>query len=242
MSQPLTPKQEHYAQLRVYNSEDTSYRAAYNCKPLANIRHALHDLRHNAAITQRIQELREETRKPHGLTRDWLVDWWLKRATYNPAELTRWIRGSCRYCHGEGHQKQWRVHEFGEALKLAELTNTPMPDIEGGFGFDSLRVPHPDCPHCHGAGRGVHDFADTSQLSPSAEAAFDGIEITKDGMKIKMADKAGAMREVAKLTGLELPEIKLIVAEVPDPVELARIAAQPGGLAARYRELMGGTG
>ena len=235
----LTPKQERYCQLAATDSYDAAYRAAYDCKPFAVVRQSINELNRNPAIARRIAEIQGETNKSIKYSREWLIGWWFGRMVYDPAELTAWSVGACRYCHGDGHGYQWRMHEYLNALAEAEAVHAALPDIAGGFGYNSVAPPHCDCPNCDGKGIGRTDLTDTHRLSAAARAAFDGIEQTKDGIKIKMADKHAAAAAFAKLTGYDVPTLKIITAEVPEDEELQKLATDPIALMAWYKTSLG---
>jgi len=237
---PLTPKQEHYCQLAAVGSYEDAYRTAYDCKPYSVISSDIWYLNRDPRISRRIREIQAEAAKPLGITREWLLAWWFGRMTYDPAEITAWAVGACHYCHGDGHGYHWREPDFMRALAKAEGAGEPLPDIGGGFGYNSTRPPHSDCPGCHGKGVGRTDFAATTALSPAARAAFDGVKETKNGIEIKMADKDVAAAAFAKLSGFDVVQVKHMLADIPGPEELDDMARDPLAIAAAYKKLLGG--
>jgi phage terminase small subunit len=244
MAEGLTEKQELYCRLVVTHSDADAYRMAYNPTPGYNINADIWRLNKHPLISQRIRELQVAAVKASPVVADlaWLLRWWFDRMVYDPRELTQWGKGSCRYCHGDGHGYHWRAHEFMEAMAQAETIKSPLPDIAGGFGYKAVKPPHADCPNCDGKGIGREDFTDTSELSPQARAAFEGVKRTKDGIEIKMADKAVAAQNFAKLAGLDVQQVRLIAADVPTDDELASIAHDPVALAERYKRVMASAG
>jgi hypothetical protein len=239
--QPLTPKQEHYCQLAAFNSFSDAYRTAYDVSPWAVISPAIAALNKDVRITLRIREIQNEAAKPLGVDREWLLRWWHARMTYDASEITAWAVGCCRHCHGFGFGYQWTPAEFLERLKAAELERLPLPDVAGGLDYDSRKGPRDDCPECHGRGVGRDNFADTSKLSASARAAFDGIKRTKDGIEIKMADRDYAAVQFAKLAGLDVQQVKLLVDDLPDAEQLAELARDPAAISAAYKRFLGTT-
>jgi hypothetical protein len=237
----LTEKQERYCQLAAFGSYADAYRQAYDCKPGAVISPAISALNRDARIALRIQQLQAEAAKPLAVDREWLLRWWFYRMTYDPAEITNWAVGCCRYCHGEGHGYQWRPAEFMRAMNDAEQAKLPLPDIGGGFGFDSRRPPAHDCPECDGRGIGRENFTDTSELSDRARAAFDGIKRTKDGIEILMADKTKAAEQFGKLSGFDVVQVKLLADDIPDAERLAELARDPMAISAAYERFLGTT-
>lgn len=124
-------------------------------------------------------------------------------ATADPDELTGLRVGACRYCYGDGHNFQWRHdREYMEALRKAEKDgedDLPLPD--GGFGYRRTVAPHPDCPECDGLGEQYFAPVDTSKISPSAKALFQGVKPTAAGPQVLVADKAKALENAAKIVG-----------------------------------------
>ncbi len=238
---PLTPKQEHFCQLAANGSFANAYRGAYDCAPGAVISSDVGRLRADPRIAQRIAEIQAEALKPLAVDRDWLLRWWLARMTYDPAEISAWVVGACRHCHGEGFGYQWTPAEFFAACTAAEATNAPLPDIGGGLDFNSRAGPRDDCPECHGKGIGRTNFTDTSELSVKARAAFDGIKQTKDGIEIIMADRGAAAKEFAKLSGFDVVQVKLLADDIPDAERLAELAKDPAAISAAYERFLGTT-
>lgn len=236
----LTDQQELYCQLVMTGSYADAYRAAYNPRPGAAINSDIWKLNRNPKVTKRIRQLQAVSAKKLQVTREWLLEWWFLRMTYDPAEITAWAVGSCRYCHGDGHNYQWREPEFMDAISEAEITQAPLPDCSGGFGYSTRRPPHPDCPKCDGNGIGRSSFADTSELSPAARAGFEGVEETRQGIKIRMADRVVAAENFAKLSGWDVVQIRHLSEEVPLDEDLAKIANDPIALANLYKRLMAG--
>jgi phage terminase small subunit len=236
----LTDKQERFCQLASVGSYADAYRGAYDPAPGYNHSEAARVLRKNPEIQRRIIELTAAASLPIANAREFLLSWWLYRMTYDPAEISRWAVGACRHCYGDGHGYQWRLHEFMEAVKLAELADNPMPDIAGGFGYNSTLPPVAGCSECDGKGKGRADFADTGDLSPSARAGFEGVKQTKDGLEIRMADKHKAAEQFGKLSGLDVIQVRRIAEEIPDAAELAALALDPEAALNVYKSITGG--
>lgn len=239
MGTELTQKQEHYCQLAAFNSYADAYRIAYRPAPNARIHADIYELNKNPAIARRIEEIQREAAKPFNVTREWLIEWWKDRMLYDPAEITVWVHHCCRYCHGDNFGYQWREPEFMRAMVEAELTKSPLPDLAGGFGYDDRLAPHDECPHCNGRGQQRQNIADTTRLSPRARKAFDGIKETRQGIEIKMADRDVAARELAKLTGMDVAQVKVMFDDVPDDERIMQLRADPDAMMAAYKRLMG---
>jgi hypothetical protein len=132
-------------------------------------------------------------------------------ANADPGEITQYRRVNCRHCWGTNFEYQrtpaeFRAHE--KAWKLAALkakkAGHPQPefDEEGGLGFDRTRSPNPECPECHGQGVGDVFITDTRTLSPAARLLFDGVEQTRDGLKVNMQSRERAREQLARIAGL----------------------------------------
>lgn len=231
----LNAKQELFCQLAAIGSYADAYRVAYDAKPGYNHSEAARIIRKNSEVQRRIVDIQVSAFKPVEKPLEFLLDFWWQRMIYDPAEISAWAVGACRHCHGDDHGYQWRVHEFMLALREAELTDSPMPDIAGGFGFNATRPPVEGCPECDGKGKGRSDFTDTATLSASARAAFEGVKQTKDGLEIKMADKHKAAEQFAKLCGLDVIQVRNLVEAIPDAEELARLSLDDQAAANVYR-------
>lgn len=237
----LTLKQEAFCRLAAVTSYAEAFRQAYNPPDTYNWRNDVWKLTKNPKIIRAIRRYQDEAFGKLDITRDWLLKWWLYRMIYDPAEITNWAVGACRFCYGDGHQYQWRAHEYWSALSKAEQSGDPLPDIGGGFGFDSTLRPVEDCPGCHGRGIGRTDISDTSALSPMARAAFEGIKETKNGIEIKMADKDKAAENFAKLSGFDVQQVRIMADNLPDADVLAAMRNDPLAASAAYKRMLGTT-
>lgn len=133
------------------------------------------------------------------------------------SELSEYRRECCRYCYGIDHQYQFTGGEMRRAreqhvkdeqareieCKMAGIPFTPTEFNElGGTGFNPKLAPVEDCPECFGDGVGREILKDTRNLSPAAAALFDGVEVTKDGIKVKHRNRDKALGEYAKIVKL----------------------------------------
>lgn len=117
----------------------------------------------------------------------------------DPRTLTGHHIGPCRYCWGIDHEYQWKTQrEYRDAVVQAALDGKAEPSDAGGFGFRADGQPNPKCPECCGFGYARAVFADTRNLSPEAAILFEGVEQTRDGLKIKMASKEKAFDVLAR--------------------------------------------
>lgn len=134
----------------------------------------------------------------HLITAEKVVEHMWNVATANPNELIDHRIVNCRYCHGIEHNYQWGKEEYRLAQEKAELRDKDPPDCSGGFGFDELADPNPNCPECHGRGKGRVVPHDTRKLGEKGMQLLAGVKLGKDGLEIKMHDQMKALEAVAK--------------------------------------------
>lgn len=235
----MTEKQEAYCRLAAVTSYAEAYRMVYDPARDYNYHNDIWKLNKNPKIARRIREYQDEAFGKLNVTRDWLLQWWFYRMIYDPAEITAWAISCCRHCYGDDGLYQWRAHEYLRACAEAEEAKAPLPDIQGGLDFDASKPPVDDCPNCHGRGVGRTNIADTSQLSPMARAAFEGIKETRNGIEIKMADKDKAAENFAKLSGFDVQQVRVMADSLPDEETMARLRADPLAAAAAYKRMLG---
>ena len=231
----LTPKMirfiEEYMSL---GNASEAYRRAYDPHEAAvSVGQRAYDLLKKPEMAAKISELKNEAFERTTKTREDLLRYWWDRATYDPNEIVALSNVPCRHCYGEGFRYQWRLPDFEEECRKAEAVFAPLPDIAGGFGYTTKRPPNPDCPKCDGDGLPRQELRDTLKLSAAARAGLDGVKQTKDGIQLILADRAQAMIQFAKISGLEVFRIdattdagQLAAAakmETTDPVEAAKI-------------------
>jgi hypothetical protein len=141
------------------------------------------------------------------------------QALANPNDLTGWRIGACRYCWGEGNRYQRtageiereretfetelnRLLDSGDPKEAEKAAKMGEFDLRGGIGWNPNREPNPECAECFGEGVGRPFVRDTRTLSPGALALYAGLEITKDGVKIKTNSQESARLALAKHFGL----------------------------------------
>ena len=168
---------------------------------------------------------------------------WYDVATADPSKLQRVRRVNCRYCHGEGHRYQWKAREYAEACDQAARDERPPPDCSGGFDFNRIAEPHPDCPECEG--EGVEDvvIADVELLTGPERRLYAGVKQTRNGPEVVMRDQDKARDNIAKYLGLLVERKELtgkdgrpLIPEMP-PTDLPDDPQQLGAL---YSQIVGG--
>ena len=158
----------------------------------------LNDPRIDAAINEAIKERTKRLR----IDADTVLFQWWQIANADPNELTQLRRFNCRYCWGDDHEYQWTPKQYERACLDAQKDDQAEPCNLGGSFYEKKREPHPDCPECGGDGTEDIYFADTTELSPQAKLLYQGVEQTKFGVKINMADQMKALDNVARHLGM----------------------------------------
>lgn len=177
-------------------------------------------------------------------------------ATADPRDLTERYIGSCRHCHGLGHQYQYTQNEFNLLLNAhivrrsrdKDLGADPLGlefDFKGGIGFNQRRAPHPECTECFGDGVGYEVFKDTRTLSAGAARLYAGVKKTRDGLEIKTRSPDKAIELLGNILGLVKKSTELTGPNGGPVVVQAGVAntpmpTDPIAAAAEYRRIMGG--
>lgn len=183
------------------NATKAAVRAGYSEKTAEQIGY---QLLQKTSVVQAIAAAQQKRAERTGITADRALSEVWKIVTADPRELVQVKVGCCRHCWGEGHRYQRTVGEMN-ADREQHATKGLSPadfDEKGGIGFDSLRLPHPECPECGGDGDARTVLADTRNLSPSAQALYAGAKQTKYGIEVLMHSKMDAMEKVFKHLGL----------------------------------------
>lgn len=237
----MTAKQESFAwHYAMGATAAEAYRRAYDCKDgFAYASRAGFELLQNANVTSMVDAIKADILQKRKDAADALVNQCLAVIAYQPAEITKIVRVPCRYCHGHGHAYQWRETEYLEKLKAAEANGKPLPDIAGGFGYDTRLQPVDDCPNCNGNGLEMDVITPTDELSPQARAGFLGVKRTRNGLEIILADKDKAMERLARLLGLDKTTLNLTHDVAGLAAKLAS-GVDPNDAARAYADIMGG--
>lgn len=172
----------------------------------------------HAAIKRALDEVSKRTEIDQDRIRGELWN----MATADPNSLVEYHRNACRFCYGTNHKYQYTPNEMEQArlehgvyllqaaangIKLSAEERQFNP--KGGLGFDPRKRPNPDCPECFGQGEGHMFVKDTRDLTPQSKALYAGVERGKDGLKMKMHDKAGALQLLMRHAGMLNDKIKL---------------------------------
>jgi phage terminase small subunit len=172
-------------------------------------------LRSNA-VMNRISALKRQRLGRVGLNGDEVLRRWLQIVRADVNELVQLRVGCCRFCYGLEHRYQFTTAELRLAqarhrqtqLKLPDEQRVPFDD-QGGDGFDRHAPPvsmdngaDHDCPECGGEGTPRVVFRDTRTLSEGARFLYQGVEVTKDGFRLKIRDPIQTEVLLARHLGL----------------------------------------
>lgn len=207
---PLTPRQERFAVAVASGLPDVeAYESAYNAtgSSRGTLRVNAHRTRNHPRVAARIRALIDAAgarslRDTQGLIAD------LEEAVEaDPNELlTVWV-GACRYCHGHEHRYQFiDGAEMCTAIEDAARMGKPVPDIEGGVGYDFHREPIATCPSCNGVGINKVRLQSSGEVSPGARRLLRGVELHPDGSlkRLHLHDQMAMRTELHKLRGLHV--------------------------------------
>lgn len=245
----MTKNEEVFADEYVrHRSPIEAYRTAYDAtrmRPSTAHRNAQFVLKREHVknyISDKLAQLGETIAEETAFDVGQALQAFMDIATADPDELTGLRVGACRHCYGDGHNYQWRhEREYLEALAVAERKNPeglPMPD--GGFGYRRARQPNPECPECEGEGVQYIAPVDTSKLSPSAKAIFQGAKPTQAGIQILVADKVKALENAAKIVGAFTEKLHITGALATASPDLTGLS--PAEAAQAYAAFVAGKG
>lgn len=233
-SEKLTDLQRKFVKeyLIDLNATQAAIRAGYSEKTAYSIgQENLKKPQISAAIQAAINKRAEKTE----ITADKVLQRWWDIATADPNDIIHLRRVCCRHCYGIGNEYQWRDEEeyalaVDRAGKLAkEMEKEPIiPSDAGGYGFDRLAKPNPDCPYCRGEGNPELHIEDTRDLGPKAKLLYAGIKQTQAGIEVKFQDQAKALENVAKHLGMFVDRTE-VTGKDGEPFQITIKRVKPDG-------------
>lgn len=207
----LTEKQEKFAQAVGIEgvSQSEAYRRVYSAEKMdeKTLWNRAHELARHGGVAARVAELKAQ--RVNAVVDNTafdvkkLLETYLAISFVDPNELIQMRVGACRHCWGEGGGYHWKEREYTAALQKWEAAGGvgPMPDIGGGFGYRHTAAPNPECVECEGEGIPRTRIMDTTQLSPGAKLLYQGVQQTRDGVKILFANKDKALEQIGRILG-----------------------------------------
>lgn len=201
---------------RDLNGTQAAIRAGYSLDSAGQI---AHELLKKVEIQAACRELRDETLRKLEANVEELVRFWLDILRSDPNAITSYRRECCPFCHspempGDAEGRRYRkftpskfyeakaAHEV-KAARILASDGVDIGDFDGieGDWYNKRRAVDPDCPECHGKGVGEHFIGDTRNLPPGVAALFQGVERTREGIKILMGNKEKAADSLGRFLG-----------------------------------------
>ncbi|WP_089528500.1 terminase small subunit [Pantoea ananatis] len=193
----------------------------------------------NAKVGQAVRDAMDARAKRTQISQDAVLQWWWDIATADATQLTELHRYCCRYCWGFGHNYQWRdMVEFEEKRLEAVERKQREPNDSGGFGYDAMIDPNPDCPRCNGLGLSRPVFHDTRDATGAARRLFAGIKEGKFGLEIITRNQDEALKMVAQHLGMLKSKTEISGPE-GGPIKTEQVNLTPDEAAELYRKMMG---
>ena len=107
--------------------------------------------------------------------------------------------------------RRWLLIASADPNELVEHRREPCGEC---WPPDAIQdAPNAECPHCKGEGRGRVVIADTRNLSEAGRLLYRGVQITKDGVKVLMADQDKAVENIARHLAMFKDKIEHSVSE-----------------------------
>lgn len=190
----LNEKQQKFADeyLIDRNATQAAIRAGYSKSTAYSQGQRL--LKH-AEVAAFIDKRREDLAERTEITQDRVLQELWAIATADPNDLIQFRRKACPACWGEPEpdvEEELEPQAHGGALLRARANDTSGPDV----------APNPECGECYGDGVGYAFVADTRRLTGAARKLYAGVKITRQGLEVKMHDKAAALVAVGKHLGM----------------------------------------
>lgn len=158
------------------------------------------------------------------LTAARILEEWAALAFADARKITHTRVSCCPYCYGIEHKRQWTRGEYASALDKAMSSNKPMPDLEGGIGYDRKQPPNPECPECSGDGIARAWICDMRDLDPITARLVVSVKQTRDGVEVKLRDQSEPLQYLAKYLGM-LTEKRELSGPNGGPIPLAAVRA-----------------
>lgn len=193
----------------------------------------------NAKVSEAVRDAMNARACRTHITQDAVLQWWWDIATADATQLTELHRYCCRYCWGFSHNYQWRdMVEFEEKRQEAVGKKQREPIDTGGYGYDAMLDPNPECPRCNGLGLSRPVFHDTRDVTGAARRLFAGIKEGKFGLEIITRNQDEALKLVAQHLGMLKSKTEISGPE-GGPIQTEQVAMSADEAAELYRKMMG---
>lgn len=193
----------------------------------------------NAKVAAAVRDAMDARARRTQITQDAVLQWWWDIATADATQLTELHRYCCRYCWGFGHNYQWRDMVEFEEKRMEAIEKKQRPPVDtGGYGYDALVDPNPECPRCNGLGLCRPVFHDTRDASGAARRLFAGIKEGKFGLEIITRNQDEALKMVAQHLGMLKSKTEISGPE-GGPIQTEQVSLSSEEAAELYRKMMG---
>lgn len=209
MTRPLNPRESRFVDEYLVDLKQTAaaIRAGYS---KATARTTACHLLARPIVVEAINERMRERAARVRIDQDEVLRDLVAVFRADAASLTEYRRTCCRYCYGKGNRYQRTAGEMERdrdahaALNQQRLDEGKSPlapfDEKGGIGWDPRREPNQKCQECFGEGLGQVFMKDTRTLVGGEARLFDGVEETKEGVKVRVRNRD----KVAEMLGRHL--------------------------------------
>lgn len=204
------------------NATQAAIRAGYSEKTAYSIgQRLLKDVEVAAAIAKAQAARSEKTE----ITAERVLQELWDIATADPNELVQFRRGACSSCWSieeDEIEDELEEQAHGGALRRSRAAGLAM--LQGG-----IKDPNPDCEVCGGEGTGRAYIPDTRTLEGKARKLYAGVKVTKEGVEVKMHDRAAALVHVGKHLGMFTDKLDLnVTGSLASDIEEARRRVRTG--------------
>lgn len=155
------------------------------------------------SVQEAIREKLRDVATKSSIDLQQIIQRWADIAMADPRKIAKLRRINCRYCYGIGHKYQWDADEYARTVmqSMADNPEAMPPLMEGGDGWQRVRVPHPYCPKCQGEGEDDYFVQDMDKLDGPEQYLIAGIKMTRYGPEVVLHSQMDALANLAKCMG-----------------------------------------
>lgn len=226
----LTPKEKVFVfeYVRDFNHIRAASVAGY-VNPSSNAQRVLR----SPNVSQAIENYISKRAVRCGIDGDNLIKLWISIVTFDANELASYRRYCCPFCYSTNGEPQETLEDYyndknnWEDREREKAANNfpdyiiqpfrPMREV-----WDQSKEPVPECPNCHGLGKGEVVLKDTTKLSPLGKLMYAGAaENKKGGAEIAMLSKQAALESLARALGLYKEKEKVTEINIINDTDLS---------------------